>query len=90
MNIKRNIRIATVAAVAVAGLGTGISAPAMAYTPPSSSAMTLSNGPVKPIVRMTWHECWRTAYFAAKDSGSSTPNAEAEADLTCGRSPDEY
>ena len=90
MNIKRTTRIATVAVIAVAGLGTGISAPAMASTPRTSSAMSLSNGPVKPIVRMSWSQCWRAAYFAARDEGGSVAVGEATADLTCGRSPDEY
>lgn len=87
MSIKRNIRIATVAAAA--GLG-GISTPAMAYTPTTSSATTLSSGPVTPTVKMTWSQCWRLAYFGARDDGLSVAGAEAEADLTCGRSPEEF
>jgi hypothetical protein len=92
MNIKRNICIATVTAVAAAGLGTGMSAPAMAYTPATGSAITLTSGPIKPVVKkkMTWRECWRGMYFGARDSGSSVSGAEAEADLACGRSPDEF
>ncbi|CAN5184883.1 hypothetical protein BH20ACT16_BH20ACT16_12970 [soil metagenome] len=101
MNITRNARIATVAAIACAGLGTAVSTPAMAYSPVTTMSSgpakptvrpvtTLSNGPVKPTVKMTWSECWRTSYFSARDHGDSVPVAEATADLTCGRSPDEF
>ena len=60
MNIKRNIRVATIAAVAVAVAS--ISAPAMASIPTTSSAMTLSHGPVKPTVTTSSQ---RSGYFSA-------------------------
>ncbi len=86
MNLAHNIRIAAVTAIACVGMSTAVSTPAIAYSPIAK----LSSGPVKPTVKMTWHECWRSSYFAARDQGSSSTTAEAEADLTCGRSPDEF
>ena len=86
MNIKNNIRIAAVAAIACAGLSTAISTPAMAYTPLTK----LSSGPVKPTVRMTWKECYTKSYAAARDRGQSIESSTNEADLTCGKTQDEY
>lgn len=85
MNIKNNIRIAAVTAIACAGLSAGISTPAMAYSP----VMTLSSH-VKPTVRMTWKECYTMSYAAARDRGQSIESATNEADLTCGKTQDEY
>ncbi len=57
----------------------------MGYTPTTNSAMTLSNGPVKPVLKkMTWSQCWKAIYFRARDAGANDAVASAEADLTCG------
>ena len=88
MNITRNIRIAAVTALACAGIGTGVSTPAMALTPVGGT--TLSSGPVKPIVKWdqaAWKKCYSLTYAQWRESGSSPSTSQAAADLTCGTQP---
>ena len=86
MNIKRNIRIATVVAIASAGMSTAISTPAMAYSP----ATTISNGPVKPVVvwdHAAWKKCYTITYAQWREDGASPSTAQTAADWTCGTQP---
>jgi hypothetical protein len=81
MNIKRNVRIAAVTAIACAG----ISSPAMALTP-----MTTIGAPApKPHVmtHAEWKHCWTITYAQWRDSGSSIQNSATAADWTCGDPP---
>jgi hypothetical protein len=85
MNIKRNIHIALVTAVATVGL----SGPAMAFGPAPANT-TISNGKPKPVVvwdHAAWKKCWATTYAQWREDGSSPQNATTAADWTCGSAP---
>jgi len=88
MSIKRNLRIAAVTALACAGIGGAVSTPAMAITP--VGGMTLSNGPVKPIVKWdqaAWKKCYSLTYAQWREDGHSPSTSQSAADLTCGTQP---
>jgi len=88
MSIKRNLRIAAVTAIACVGLGTASSTPAVAaYTPINT---TLSNGPVKPIVKWdqaAWKKCYSLTYAQWREDGHSPSTSQSAADFTCGTQP---
>jgi hypothetical protein len=88
MTITRTIRIATATALACAGIGAAVSTPAMAITP--IGAMTLSNGPVTPVVvwdHAAWKKCYSLTYAQWREDGHSPSVSQTAADLTCGTQP---
>jgi hypothetical protein len=88
MNLKRNITIAAVTAVAtIASAGLG-SSPAIAGPATHQANTTITSAP-RPNV-LTWRQCWAGTYAMYREDGYSIQNSATAADLTCGSSPHKY
>lgn len=79
MNIKRNARIATIAAIACVGIST----PAMAFT----QVGPITSGGKPTVDNSAWKKCWAITYGQWREDGASISTSATAADWTCGPNP---